>query len=78
MLGNGFKRWYAHSLSVKLKFRHIMGSVYFRDIFAIAVLVSITILLYVGKITATVFAAVLGVVLGYYFGRGSATVATAS
>ena len=63
---------------MKFKFRHIVGSIHFRDIFALAVLVVIALLLYTGKITATVFAAVLGMVLGYYFGRGSAAVAAVS
>ena len=54
---------------MKLKFSHITGNIHFRDIFALAVLVVIALLLYTGKITATVFAAVLGVVLGFYFGR---------
>ena len=61
---------------MKLKFSHITGNIRFRDIFALAVLAVIALLLYTGKITATVFAAVLGMVLGYYFGK-SAAVATA-
>ena len=63
---------------MKLTFKHIAGTIKFRDIFALAVLAVIALLLYTGRITATVFAAVLGMVLGYYFGRGSAAVATAS
>ena len=54
---------------MKLTFKHIAGTIKFRDIFALAVLAVIALLLYTGKITATVFAAVLGVVLGFYFGK---------
>ena len=63
---------------MKLKFSHITGNIHFRDIFALAVLAVIALLLYTGKITATVFAAVLGVVIGYYFGKTTTAQSTAT
>ena len=54
-----------------LTFKHIVGNIRFRDVLAVIVIGILTFLLYTGRIDETVFSAILGAIIGYYWGKGT-------
>ena len=58
---------------MQLTFKHIVGAIRFRDVLAVIVIGVLVFLLYTGKIDETTFSAVLGAIIGYYWGKSTSS-----